>query len=131
MNIVGFMVECGLTIILFKFGKNIRKIAALVFALMSIYFLLDEIRTKDVPVYAMILSGLVIIIAFAGMVKIKRCFLLGAWMIFSTTLGFIIIGNHILKPWVFIETAGFLLMLVKGNVFTVTKKSVQTAIEFN
>ncbi|MBE5107477.1 hypothetical protein IGI01_20005 [Bacillus thuringiensis] len=131
MNIVGFMVACGITIILFMFGKNIRKIAALVLALMSIYSFVDEIRTKDVPVYAMILSGLVIIIAFAGAVKFKRCFLLGAWMIFSTTVGFIIIGNHIFKPWVFIETAGFLLIFVKGNVFLVTKQSTQTATEIN
>ncbi|WP_242276651.1 hypothetical protein [Bacillus cereus group sp. BfR-BA-01445] len=131
MNIVGFMVACGITIILFKFGRSIRKITALVFVLMSIYFLVDEIRMKDVPVYAMILSGLVIIIAVAGAVKIKKCFLLGVWMIISTTLGFIIIGNHIVKPWVLIETAGFLLMFVKGNVFTITKKNTKTATEFN
>ncbi|WP_336770019.1 hypothetical protein [Bacillus bombysepticus] len=127
MNIVGFMVACGVTIVLFKLGKDVRKIAALVFALMSIYFLVDEIRTKDVPVSAIILSGLVILIALSGVVKIKKCFLLGIWMIVTTTFGFIIIGNHVLTPWVFIETAGFLLVFMKGNVIYVAKRSVKSA----
>ncbi|MGN4437865.1 hypothetical protein ACTFO3_25855 [Bacillus cereus group sp. MYBK69-2] len=122
MNIVGFMVACGVTIALFKFGKDIRKIAAFFFVVMSIYFLVDEIKTKDVPFSAIILSGLVILIALSGAIKFKRCTSLGLWLIASTTIGFIIIGNHILTPWVFLETAGFLLVFVRDSLLTFIRK---------
>ncbi|MGG0706829.1 hypothetical protein [Bacillus paramobilis] len=122
MNIVGFMAACGITIVLFKFGKDIRKLAALFFAMMSIYFLVDEIKTKDVPFSAIILSSLVILIALAGVIKFKKCTSLGLWLIISTTIGFIIIGNHILTPWVFLETAGFLLIFIRDSHFRYIKK---------
>ncbi|TXR94748.1 hypothetical protein DN390_23980 [Bacillus sp. SH7-1] len=122
MNIVGFMAACGMTIVLFKFGKDIRKITAGFFAIMSIYFLIDEIKTKDVPFSAIILSCLVILIALAGVIKFKKCTSLGLWLIISTTIGFIIIGNHILTPWVFLETAGFLLIFIRDSHFIYIKK---------
>lgn len=122
MNIVGFMVACGMTIVLFKLGKDIRKITAGFFAIMSIYFLIDEIKTKDVPFSAIILSCLVILITLAGVIKFKKCTSLGLWLIVSTTIGFIIIGNHILTPWVFLETAGFLLIFIRDSHFIYIKK---------
>lgn len=124
MNIIGFMMASGITLLLFKFGITIRKYAAILFVGIAIYSLVAEIMEKHVSMLGIILSITVFLLAISSVISIRTCTYLGMWMIISTTIGFILIGNQIIHPWIFLETAGFILLFVKGDVFVLKQKTV-------
>ena len=125
MNMLGFMIASGITMVLFKFGTTIRKYVALLFVGIALYTFVSEVKETNPSLLAILLASIVFVIAIFGVFKMKKSRHLGLWMIISTTIGFIVIGNGIIKPWVFLETAGFLLLFMKGNVF-VRKQKVHT-----
>lgn len=125
MNIIGFMIASGITLVLFKFGTTIRKYVAILFIGIALYSLIAEIIEKHVSMLGILLSIMVFLLAISNVISIRTCTYLGMWMIISTTIGFILIGNQIIHPWIFLETAGFLLLFIKGDVF-VRKQKVPT-----
>lgn len=122
MNLLGFMMAGGLTLVLFKLGTTIRKYAALLFVGIALYSFVTEVLEKNTNLSGIVLASLVFLIAILGALKIKKSIYLGLWMIMSTTIGFILIGNQIIQPWIFLETAGFLLVFLKGNLIPPKRK---------